>query len=392
LLYAGVALGFLGALLGLAISVAALLGALLGRLTGGALSMGAAGVALVISLVALAGAVNMRRHWRAGALLDALCGGLGMLALPEYYLAPALTLLMPAAIYVAADILARRRAARQVVQAAIKAREDIAGQDEVNAADGAVDGMTGSEVDNAANGTYDDAISEMAVHASGQECDASNNADETAVHAVEARGEADVFEPSLIDTGKGERDRLYEVEAPKSEADECECDKSYEVESHASDADEREHDKPYEAESHASEVNERERDKPHEVESHASEADECEHDKPYEVELLSSDADEREHDKPYEVESHASDAHEREHDKPHEVEPSASESDDDGCDGSAYYNPPASGADNSKRANEHSPLAIESDESAHAEPGGASPPKRTGGISRGTRGRQKRGR
>lgn len=320
MLYAGVALGFLGALLGLAISVAALLGALLGRLTGGALSMGAAGVALVISLVALAGAVNMRRHWRAGALLDALCGGLGMLALPEYYLAPALTLLMPAAIYVAADILARRRAARQVVQAAIKAREDIAGQDEVNAADGAVDGMTGSEVDNAANGTYDDAISEMAVHASGQECDASNNADETAVHAVEARGEADVFEPSLIDTGEGERDRVYEVEAPTSEADE------------------------------------------------------------------------REHDKPYEVESPASDAHEREHDKPYAVEPSASESDDDGCDGSAYSNPPASGADNSKRANEHSPLAIESDESAHAEPGGASPPKRTGGISRGTRGRQKRGR
>ena len=54
--------GFLGALLGLAISVTALLGALLGRLTGGVLSAGAAGMALVISLVALAGEVHDRQR------------------------------------------------------------------------------------------------------------------------------------------------------------------------------------------------------------------------------------------------------------------------------------------------------------------------------------------
>ena len=356
MLYTGVALGFLGALLGLAISVAALLGALLGRLTGGVLSTGAAGVALVISLVALAGAINMRRHWRAGALLDALCGGLGMLALSEYYLAPALTLLMPSVIYVAADMLARRRAARQVVQAAIKAREDIAGQGEVNAADGAVDGMTGSEVDNAANGTYDDAMSEMAVHASGQEYDASNNADETAVHAGEASDEADVFELSLIDAGEGESNRTYEVESPMSEVDEGE------------------------------------RIKPYEVKSLASEADECERDKSYEVESHASEADEDKRDKLNEAESLASEAHDYKHDKPHAAEPSAIESDDESRDDSAYSAPPASDADKNKRANEHSPLAIEPNETPHAALGSASPPKRTSGISRGTRGRQKRGR
>ena len=370
MLYAGVALGFLGALLGLAISVAALLGALLGRLTGGVLSAGAAGMALVISLVALAGAINMRRHWRAGALLDALCGGLGMLALSEYYLAPALTLLMPSVIYVATDILARRRAARQVVQAAIKAREDIAGQGELNAADGAVDGMIGSEVD----GTYDDAMSEMAVHASGQECDASNNADETAVHAGEARGEADAFELSLIDAGEGERDRTYEVEAPKSEADECE------------------RDKPYEVESPMSEVDEGERIKPYEVKSLASEADECERDKSYEVESHASEADEDKRDKLNEAESLASEAHDYKHDQSYAAEPSAIESDDESRDDSAYSAPPASDADKNKRANEHSPLAIEPNETPHAAPGSESPPKRTSGISRGTRGRQKRGR
>ena len=356
MLYAGVALGFLGSLLGLAISVAALLGALLGRLTGGVLSAGAAGMALVISLVALAGAINMRRHWRAGALLDALCGGLGMLALSEYYLAPALTLLMPSVIYVAADVLARRRAARQVVQAAIKAREDIAGQGELNAADGAVDGMTGSEVDGAANCTYDDAMPEMAVHVSGQECDARNSEDETAVHASEARGEADAIVPPLSDAGEGERDRLYEVEAPKSEADEGE------------------HDDPYEAESLSSEADECERDKSYEVESHASEADEDKRNKPNEAELP------------------ASEAHECEHDQSYAVEPSAIESDDESRDDSAYSVPPASDADRNKHANEHSPLAIKPNETAHADQGSASPPKRTSGISRGTRGRQKRGR
>ena len=73
MLYSGIALGFVGGFLGIAIGVAALVGAILGRTLGGDISMSAAVLALAVSLVALAGAINMRRHWRAGVLLDAAC-------------------------------------------------------------------------------------------------------------------------------------------------------------------------------------------------------------------------------------------------------------------------------------------------------------------------------
>ena len=62
MLYACIALGVLGSLLGVAISLAALVGALLGRALGAGLSPGLAALALLESLVALAGAENMLAH------------------------------------------------------------------------------------------------------------------------------------------------------------------------------------------------------------------------------------------------------------------------------------------------------------------------------------------
>ena len=122
MLYSGIALGFVGGFLGIAIGVAALVGGILGRTLGGDISMSAAVLALAVSLVALAGAINMRRHWRAGVLLDAACAVLGYAALPEYYLAPAIALVLPAILYVAGDLILRRRAAGQVKHAVNQAR------------------------------------------------------------------------------------------------------------------------------------------------------------------------------------------------------------------------------------------------------------------------------
>ena len=126
MLYSGIALGFVGGFLGIAVGVAALVGGILGRTLGGDISMSAAVLALAVSLVALAGAINMRRHWRAGVLLDAACAVLGYAALPEYYLAPAIALVLPAILYVAGDLILRRRAAGQVKHAVNQARKQYA--------------------------------------------------------------------------------------------------------------------------------------------------------------------------------------------------------------------------------------------------------------------------
>ena len=126
MLYACIALGVLGSLLGVAISLAALVGALLGRALGAGLSPGLAALALLASLVALAGAVNMRAHWRKGALLVAVCGAAGLLALPEFFIAPAITLVLPGVLYVAGEMVLRRRVSVSVRGVAQRARDELA--------------------------------------------------------------------------------------------------------------------------------------------------------------------------------------------------------------------------------------------------------------------------
>lgn len=129
MLYTGIALGLLGGMFGIAIGAAALVGGALGRVSGGDISMGAAALAMALSFVALAGTLNMRKHWRAGVILDAVCGVLGCAVLPVYFIAPAIMLLLPAALYVAGDAVLRRRAAGQVKRAAREARAQYARTD-----------------------------------------------------------------------------------------------------------------------------------------------------------------------------------------------------------------------------------------------------------------------